>query len=84
MQWRWVLASVPGSPVEVGTACLQFKPRETYISVQAAKAGSVATSKMEAKAGRASYLHSSQLTQQDPGAQAVALWMEAVYEGVRE
>jgi len=53
-------------------------------SVQAAKAGTAATSKMEAKAGRACNVHSSQLTKPDPGAHAVALWMEAVYEGVRE
>ena len=33
---------------------------------------------MKAKAGRASYVNVTQLTQKDPGAEAVAVWMEAV------
>ena len=45
---------------------------------QAASEGAEATVLMKAKAGRASYVHSSRLVNPDPGAQAVALWMEAV------
>ena len=33
---------------------------------------------MKAKAGRASYVNVAQLTQKDPGAEAVAIWMEAI------
>ena len=33
---------------------------------------------MRARAGRASYVHSSQLTQVDPGARAVDIWLEAI------
>ena len=33
---------------------------------------------MKAKAGRASYVNVTQLTQKDPGAEAVAVWMEAI------
>ena len=47
---------------------------------QAAQAGALATTEMEARAGRASYVHSSQLTQPDPGAHAVGIWMEAIYK----
>ena len=47
-------------------------------SVQAAEAGAEATVKMSARAGRASYMHTSQLTQPDPGAQVVAIWLRAI------
>ena len=39
---------------------------------------------MKAKAGRASYVHTSRLVNPDPGAQAVALWMEAVYNCLKK
>ena len=45
---------------------------------QAAKLGAEATVDMKAKAGRASYVNVSQLTQKDPGAEAVSVWLEAV------
>ena len=48
--------------------------------MQAAKSGAEATIKMKAKAGRASYVNISQLTQRDPGAEAVAVWLEAIYD----
>ena len=51
--------------------------------LQAAKSGAEATIKMKAKAGRASYVHVSQLTQKDPGAEAVAVWLEAVYDKLK-
>ena len=38
---------------------------------------------MEAKAGRASYVNRSQLTHPDPGAHAVAVWMEAIYNALQ-
>ena len=50
---------------------------------QAAKAGAEATIKMKAKAGRASYVHLSRLVNPDPGAKAVALWLEAIYKSVK-
>lgn len=50
--------------------------------MQAAKVGTAATAEMVAQAGRASNVHISQLTRPDPGAHAVALWLEAVYEAV--
>lgn len=50
--------------------------------MQAAKVGTAATAEMVAQAGRASNVHVSQLTRPDPGAHAVALWLEAVYEAV--
>lgn len=34
----------------------------------------------EAGAGRASYVHSSQLCRPDPGAHAVAVWMAALHK----
>lgn len=53
------------------------------LHVQAAKVGVLATLEMEAQAGRACYVHSSQLTKCDPGAQAVALWLEAIHQALR-
>lgn len=47
-------------------------------AAEAARTGAEATVTMKARAGRASYVHESQLTQQDPGARAVAVWMEAL------
>ena len=47
--------------------------------LQAAVAGAAATVNMSAQAGRASYVHSSQLTQPDPGAHAVAIWLKAIH-----
>ena len=52
--------------------------------LQAAEAGAKATVSMKAKAGRASYVHTSRLMNPDPGAQAVALWMEAVYSSMKK
>ena len=52
--------------------------------MQAAKVGTAATTEMVAWAGRASNVHVSQLTHPDPGAHAVALWLETVYEAVYE
>lgn len=48
--------------------------------LQAAKSGAKATISMKAKAGRASYVNITQLTQKDPGAEAVAVWIEAIYD----
>ncbi|XP_019855286.1 PREDICTED: triokinase/FMN cyclase-like [Amphimedon queenslandica] len=47
-------------------------------AVEAAKQGTADTLGMKAGAGRASYVHSSQLTQVDPGARAVDIWLEAI------
>ena len=46
---------------------------------QAAVTGAAATVNMNARAGRASYVHPSQLVQPDPGARAVAIWLKAIY-----
>ena len=51
--------------------------------LQAAREGAAATVSMKAKAGRASYVHTSRLVNPDPGAQAVALWMEAIYNSLK-
>ncbi|XP_002195836.5 triokinase/FMN cyclase [Taeniopygia guttata] len=53
-------------------------------AVQSAEAAAEATRHMEAGAGRASYVHSSQLGQPDPGAVAVAAVLGAVLQGLRE
>lgn len=47
---------------------------------QAAENGAVATTEMEARAGRASYVNRSQLTQPDPGAHAVGVWLAAIHK----
>lgn len=44
--------------------------------------GVQATVSMKASAGRASYVHAGHLVNPDPGAEAVALWMEAVYNSM--
>ena len=41
--------------------------------------GAEATVNMKAKAGRASYVNVAQLIQKDPGAEAVSLWLEAIF-----
>ena len=38
---------------------------------------------MKAKAGRASYVSSDHLTQVDPGAHAVGIWMKAAYNALQ-
>lgn len=38
----------------------------------------MATRSMAAHAGRASYVRANQLTQVDPGARAVVIWLEAI------
>lgn len=45
--------------------------------------GTEGTVSMKAKAGRASYVHTSHLVNPDPGAQAVALWMEAIHNSLK-
>ena len=45
---------------------------------QAAELGAKRTISMQASAGRASNVNASQLTQRDPGAHAVCLWLRAV------
>ncbi|NWW96925.1 TKFC cyclase, partial [Rhynochetos jubatus] len=52
-------------------------------AVQKAEAAAEATGKMEAGAGRASYIGSAQLLQPDPGAVAVGAVLRAVLEGLR-
>ena len=47
--------------------------------LQAAAEGAAETVSMTARAGRASYVNTSLLVNPDPGAQAVALWMEAIH-----
>ena len=46
--------------------------------LQAAEEGAQSTAKMQAQAGRASYIGSSVLSEPDPGAVGVALWMKAI------
>ncbi|XP_075283381.1 triokinase/FMN cyclase [Opisthocomus hoazin] len=52
-------------------------------AVQSAEVAAEATRRMEAGAGRASYIGSAQLLQPDPGAVAVAGVLRAVLEGLR-
>ena len=47
--------------------------------IQATEDAAEATTGMVARAGRASYVHPSNLCQADPGAKAVAVWMRAIY-----
>ena len=51
--------------------------------LQAAHSGAKSTKTMDAKAGRASNVDSSLVTQVDPGAKAVAIWLEAVLNGLK-
>lgn len=52
-------------------------------AVEAAHSGAESTKTMDAKAGRASNVDSSLVTQVDPGAKAVAIWLEAVLNGLK-
>ena len=45
---------------------------------QAADKGAKKTAKMQAQAGRASYIGSSVLSEPDPGAVGVVLWLRAI------
>lgn len=68
--------------VQVCLNSLELVMMSAHVSLamlQAAKAGAAATVSMEARAGRASYVHSSQLKQPDPGAQAVTVWLKAIH-----
>ncbi|KAK7103123.1 triokinase/FMN cyclase-like [Littorina saxatilis] len=57
------------------------KPVEAFTAaVKAAETAAEATTKMAAQAGRASYVSANLLTQPDPGAVAVVIWMKAVLE----
>lgn len=47
--------------------------------LQAAQQGAEATKKMAARSGRASYVSPELLTQPDPGAVAVGVWLQAIY-----
>ena len=49
---------------------------------QAAENGAQDTVAMTAQAGRASYVSRDQLTQRDPGAQAVAVWINALAQSI--
>ena len=51
--------------------------------LKAAHSGAESTKTMDAKAGRASNVDSSLVTQVDPGAKAVAIWLEAVLNGLK-
>ncbi|XP_078671711.1 triokinase/FMN cyclase-like isoform X1 [Branchiostoma floridae x Branchiostoma belcheri] len=48
-------------------------------AVEAAENSAQRTASMAARAGRASYVSTDRLTRPDPGAQAVAIWMRAIY-----
>jgi triose/dihydroxyacetone kinase / FAD-AMP lyase (cyclizing) len=52
--------------------------------IQAAEAGARATAEMTAKRGRSSYLGERALGYSDPGAAAVAIWLRAVGDSLRE
>lgn len=64
---------------EKGLICLPARGEYIHLcSIQAAEDGAQNTAKMQAQAGRASYIGSSILSEPDPGAVAVALWMNAI------
>ncbi len=52
-------------------------------AAQAAEDGAKATIQLKARAGRASYVSQQLLTQPDPGAHAVGIWMRAAYEACK-
>jgi dihydroxyacetone kinase len=54
------------------------------LSFQAAEEGAQNTAKMQAQAGRASYIGSSVLSEPDPGAVGVALWMKAISAALKQ
>lgn len=59
-------------------------PVETFgAAVQAAEAMTTKTATMPAKAGRASYVNAALITQPDPGAYAVTVWLRAAYEAIK-
>lgn len=59
-------------------------PVETFgAAVEAAEAMTTKTATMPAKAGRASYVNAALITQPDPGAYAVTVWLRAAYEAVK-
>ncbi|ESO93521.1 hypothetical protein LOTGIDRAFT_119200, partial [Lottia gigantea] len=51
-----------------------------FFVLQTATEKAQATSSMKAQAGRASYVRSDRLTQPDPGATAVSIWIKALVE----
>ena len=53
------------------------------VILQAAEQAAVSTAEMTARAGRASYVSREHLTQPDPGAHAVGIWMRATYEAMK-
>ncbi|XP_043225064.1 triokinase/FMN cyclase-like [Amphibalanus amphitrite] len=67
-------AAAAGQPPAVVAAAL----------AAAAEQGALRTAGMAARAGRASYVSSDQLTRPDPGAQAVSVWLAAVAGAIRE
>ncbi|XP_013187066.1 triokinase/FMN cyclase [Amyelois transitella] len=69
------------------TACVAFKQNlnsdlKTLLrrTGEAAEAGAKATASMVARAGRASYVASGYMTEDDAGARAVAIWMQAIID----
>ena len=52
-------------------------------AVISAESKALETTKMTAKVGRASYVSTAMLTQPDPGAHAVGVWLKALYEGLQ-
>lgn len=53
-------------------------------AVKSAETSAANTSKLKAKAGRASYINSALLKSPDPGAHAVGIWIRAIYEGIKQ
>lgn len=51
-----------------------------YVLSQAAEKMAEATATMKAYAGRASYVNPDRLTQPDPGATGVAIWLRAILD----
>ncbi|XP_071079240.1 triokinase/FMN cyclase-like [Haliotis cracherodii] len=59
----------------------KLPPLEAFAkAVQAAQQGADATAGMKAGAGRASYVEASRLTQPDPGAVSVTIWLKAALD----
>jgi len=55
------------------------------MAVIAAELGAEATKKMEARAGRSNYVPAAVLlANPDPGAKAVAIWMRAAFEALKQ
>ena len=52
--------------------------------VEAAENSALETARMVARVGRASYVGSEMLARPDPGAHAVAVWLRALYEALRQ